>query len=243
MAKKQIQQETDAGTLVVNEIYKSVQGESTFVGLPCVFVRLTACNLRCSYCDSAYAFAEGKKMAIADVLDRVLKFDCPMVEITGGEPLLQSAALPLMSRLCDAGKTVLLETSGERDIRSVDPRVRRIMDLKCPSSGESARNRFENIAELRPTDEVKFVIGTREDYEWAKQQLERWHLSDRCTALFSWVHPLAPAQRDPSLKPVPDHQHPISQRELVEMLLADKLPARFQLQMHKYIWSPDTRGV
>ena len=237
------QHHVEAQTLVINEIYKSLQGESTFAGLPCVFVRLTSCNLRCSYCDSAYAFTEGQKMAIADVLDRVLKFDCPLVEITGGEPLLQSAVLPLMSQLCDAGKTVLLETSGERDIRSVDPRVRRIMDLKCPSSGESARNRYENIANLRPTDEVKLVIGTREDYEWAKEQLERWHLPDRCTILFSWVHPLAPAQREPSLQSVPDGQQPISQRELVEMLLADQLPVRFQLQMHKYIWSPDMRGV
>ena len=228
--------------LVVNEIYKSVQGESTFAGLPCVFVRLTACDLRCSYCDSAYAFKEGTKMAVADVLDRALKFDCPLVEITGGEPLLQSPVLPLMRSLADADKTVLLETSGAHDISAVDPRVRRIMDLKCPSSGEVARNRFENIAHLRATDEVKFVIGTREDYDWAKEQLERWHLADRCTVLFSWVQPLAPHQRDPSLKTPPAGQ-PISQRELVERLLADKLPVRFQLQMHKYIWPAEARGV
>lgn len=227
--------------LIINEIYKSLQGESTFAGLPCVFVRLTACDLRCSYCDSAYSFAEGEKMPLADVLERVLKFNCPLVEITGGEPLLQPAALPLMARLCDAGRTVLLETSGAHDISRVDARVRRIMDLKCPSSGESARNRFENIAQLRVTDEVKFVIGTREDYEWAKAQLDRWRLAQRCTVLFSWVQPLAPHQQDKTLKPATGSR--ISQRELVEAMLADQLPVRFQLQVHKYIWPPDARGV
>src|SRR5881628_2440100 len=145
-----------AESLVVNEIYLSLQGESTFAGLPCVFVRLTACNLRCSYCDTAYAFSEGKKLELADVL----------AEVTGGEPLLQPKSIPLMKQLCDDGFTVLLETSGALDIAPVDPRVRRIMDLKCPSSGERARNRWENLAHLKGTDEIKFVIGTREDYEW-----------------------------------------------------------------------------
>ncbi len=182
-------------------------------------------------------------MSLADVLDRVLKFDCPLIEITGGEPLLQPGVLPLMTQLCDAGKTVLLETSGAHDIGKVDARVHRIMDLKCPSSGESSRNRYENIGELRSTDEVKFVIGTREDYDWAKEQLGCHRLTDRCTVLFSWVQPLAPQQQDKALKSVPAGQHPISQRELVEAMLSDQLSVRFQLQMHKYIWPADARGV
>src|SRR3954468_18563703 len=179
-------------TLVVNEIYCSLQGESTFAGLPCVFVRLTACNLRCSYCDTAYAFSEGKKMPVSEVLQEVFRqsgsyegrkasgMRLPLVELAGGEPLLQPNALPLMQQLCDAGYTVLLETSGAHDISKVDPRVRRIMDLKCPSSGEAARNRIENIAHLKATDEVKFVIATREDYDWAKEQIAQHQLAGIC---------------------------------------------------------------
>src|SRR5579859_6981747 len=161
-------------TLVVNEIYVSLQGESSFAGLPCVFVRLTACNLRCSYCDTAYAFTEGRKMAVEEVRDEAKRLaqkykrrnlpgsqNLPLVELTGGEPLLQPNALPLMQALCDDGFTVLLETSGAHDISKVDSRVRRIMDLKCPSSGELARNRWDNIAHLKATDEIKFVMGTR----------------------------------------------------------------------------------
>lgn len=230
-------------TLVINEIFKSIQGESTRAGLPCVFVRLTACNLRCSYCDTAYAFTEGTRMTLDEIVDRVTKFDCKLVELTGGEPLLQPNSLPLMKRLADLGHAVLLETGGSLDIGPVDSRVVRIMDLKCPSSGECERNRWANIPLLRATDEVKFVIGTREDYDWAKQQLERWNLPNICAVLFSWVHPLATEQQDKSLKPVPPGQHPITMRELVESILADKLPARFQLQMHKYIWDPTTKGV
>jgi 7-carboxy-7-deazaguanine synthase len=248
-----------ADSLVVNEIYSSLQGESAFAGLPCVFIRLTACNLRCSYCDTAYAFTEGKRLAPDEVLARVRELAAPfhsafriphsafehlpLVELTGGEPLLQPAALPLMSALCDDGFTVLLETSGAHDIGPVDPRVRRIMDLKCPSSGERARNRWENIPLLRATDEVKFVIGTREDYEWAKEQLALHQLATICPVLFSWVAPLAPQQQDKSLKPVPAGQTPLGRRELVERIIADALPVRFQLQMHKVIWPPDQRGV
>jgi 7-carboxy-7-deazaguanine synthase len=248
-----------ADSLVVNEIYSSLQGESTFAGLPCVFIRLTACNLRCSYCDTAYAFTEGKRLALGEVLLRVRELAAPfhsafriphstfnrlpLVELTGGEPLLQPAVLPLMRALCDDGFTVLLETSGAHDIGPVDSRVRRIMDLKCPSSGEVARNRWENIPLLRATDEVKFVIGTREDYEWAKEQLARHKLAEVCPVLFSWVAPLAPQQQDKSLKPVPAGQTPLGRRELVERIIADALPVRFQLQMHKVIWPPDQRGV
>jgi 7-carboxy-7-deazaguanine synthase len=235
-------------SLVVNEIYASLQGESTFAGLPCIFVRLTACNLRCSYCDTAYAFAEGARMELGAVLDRVGELARPyrrkpLVELTGGEPLLQRPSLPLMKRLCDEGFTVLVETSGALDISPVDPRVHRIMDFKCPSSGESGRNRTENVAHLKSTDEVKFVIGTAEDYEWAKAQLAQHRLAEICPVLFSWVSPLRDEQRHPSLKKVPEGQHPISRLELVERIVADALPVRFQLQMHKFIWAPEQRGV
>jgi 7-carboxy-7-deazaguanine synthase len=246
-----------AETLVINEIYLSLQGESTFAGLPCVFVRLTACNLRCSYCDSAYAFTEGKKQTLAEVLAEVRRLaepfsnpkseirnpKLPLVELTGGEPLLQKNALPLMTQLCDQGFTVLLETSGAHDISPVDPRVRRIMDLKCPSSGEVERNRWENIAHLKAGDEIKFVIGTIEDYAWARQQIAQRRLDTICPLLVSWVHPLAPEQQEKSLKRVPPGQAPISRLQLVENIIADALPVRFQAQLHKIIWPPEQRGV
>lgn len=240
-----------SATLVVNEVYLSLQGESTFAGLPCVFIRLTACNLRCSYCDTAYAFTEGKKWTVEDVLARVRELAkpyvgsprLPLVELTGGEPLLQPSSLPLMKQLCDEGFTVLIETSGAHDISGIDPRVRRIVDLKCPSSGEVARNRYENIPHLKTTDEVKFVIGTAEDYEWSKQQLAEHQLASRCAILFSWVAPLTPEQRDKSLKPVPAGHTPITRKDLVERIIADALPVRFQVQMHKVIWPPEQRGV
>jgi 7-carboxy-7-deazaguanine synthase len=244
-------------TLNVNEIYLSLQGESTFAGLPCIFVRLTACNLRCSYCDSAYAFTEGKKQSLADIrteIDRLAKpfsnsshvthhTSLPLVELTGGEPLLQKNALPLMAQLCDDGYTVLLETSGAHDISAVDPRVRRIMDLKCPSSGEVERNRWENLAHLKNTDEIKFVIGTVEDYAWVKDQIGRHKLASVSPVLISWVHPLAPEQQDKSLKKVPAGQIPITRLDLVERIIADALPVRFQAQLHKIIWPPEQRGV
>jgi 7-carboxy-7-deazaguanine synthase len=247
-------------TLVVNEIYLSLQGESTFAGLPCIFVRLTACNLRCSYCDTAYAFTEGKKMTLIDALAEVQRLSktfppaqvsasaghrlrLPLVELTGGEPLLQPNALHLMRQLCDEGFTVLVETSGALDIAPVDSRVHRIMDLKCPSSGEVDRNRWENIAHLKATDEIKFVVGTVEDYEWTKAQIAQYHLAAICPLLLSWVAPLSPAQQDKSLKKVPPGQTPLSRRDLSERIIADALPVRFQVQMHKVIWSPDERGV
>jgi 7-carboxy-7-deazaguanine synthase len=255
--------------LVVNEVYLSLQGESTFAGLPCVFVRLTACNLRCSYCDTAYAFTEGKKWALHDVVARVRELSAtfanadakrgtrsekplpphisghrlPLVELTGGEPLLQPDALPLMKQLCDDGFTVLIETSGAHDIAPIDPRVCRIMDLKCPSSGEVARNRWENIPHLKATDEVKFVIGTVEDYEWATEQIATHNLVSICPVLFSWVAPLTSGQQDKSLKKVSTGQTPLTRRELAERIIADALPVRFQVQMHKVIWPPERRGV
>ena len=244
-------------TLVVNEVYLSLQGESTFAGLPCVFVRLTACNLRCSYCDTAYAFTEGKKRELSEVRADVLRlakqypdfrlqtsdFRLPLVELTGGEPLLQPNALVLMKQLCDDGFTVLIETSGALDISKVDPRVRRIMDLKCPASGEVERNRFENIPHLKATDEIKFVISTVEDYEWAKQQIAAHKIDTICPLLMSWVHPLRPEQQDKSLKRVPDGLTPITRKDLVERIVADALPVRFQAQLHKIIWPPEQRGV
>jgi 7-carboxy-7-deazaguanine synthase len=212
-------------TLVVNEIYKSIQGESSWVGLPCVFVRLTACDLRCTWCDTAYAFYEGHRVSLDEIVDRVVKLDCPLVEITGGEPLLQAGVLPLMTRLCDLGKRVLIETSGAHDISGIDPRVVRIMDLKCPGSGEVARNLYANIAHLRAQDEVKFVIADRADYEWAREKLREHELSARCNVLFSPVWGRLDPQR------------------LVGWILEDKLPVRFQLQLHKLIWDPKQRGV
>lgn len=248
-----------ADTLVLNEIYLSLQGESTFAGLPCVFVRLTACNLRCSYCDTAYAFTEGRKSALDEVEAEVRRLAAPfagtatvisgveaklpLVELTGGEPLLQPNSLPLMRALCDAGFTVLLETSGALDISGVDPRVRRIMDLKCPSSGEAARNRWENLYHLKGTDEIKFVIGTREDYDWARGQIVEHRLASVCPLLVSWVHPLRPEQQDPALKQVPPGQTPLSRQDLAERIIADALPVRFQAQLHKVIWPAEPRGV
>lgn len=213
-------------TLTVNEIYHSIQGESTWAGRPCVFVRLTFCDLRCNYCDTEYAFYEGKKMALQEIVDRVESFGSELVEITGGEPLLQKNVLPLMSILCDAGHTLLLETSGAHDIALVDTRVHRIMDLKVPGSGEVEKNLWSNIDHLRPRDEVKFVIGSREDYEWSRDKVQRFDLPARCHAvLFSPIF----GRIDP--------------REIVEWILADRLNVRFQLQMHKFIWSPTQRGV
>jgi 7-carboxy-7-deazaguanine synthase len=254
-------------TLAVNEIYLSLQGESTFAGLPCIFIRLTACDLRCSYCDTAYAFTEGKKMSLEEIHAEVLRLakpflkvqlpgaaqrsadgstrnpQLPLVELTGGEPLLQKHSLPLMKQLCDDGFTVLLETSGAHDIAPVDPRVRRIMDLKCPGSGEAERNRWENLKHLKATDEIKFVVGTAEDYAWARRQIAEHRLHLVCPLLISWVHPLAPGQQDPSLKKVPAGHTPISRRELVEKIIADALPVRFQVQMHKIIWPAEQKGV
>ena len=212
--------------LTINEIYHSVQGESTWAGAPCVFVRLTFCDLRCNYCDTEHAFYEGNKCSLGEILNAVATYRCPLVEITGGEPLLQKNVLPLMSMLCDSGYTVLLETSGAHDISKVDSRVHRIMDLKTPGSGEMDKNLWSNIEHLTGRDEVKFVMGSREDYEWSRDQVQRYELPSRCGAvLFSPIF----GRSDP--------------REIVEWILADKVDVRFQLQMHKFIWRPTQRGV
>jgi len=213
-------------TLTVNEIYHSIQGESTWAGWPCVFVRLTFCDLRCNYCDTEYAFYEGSKRTLDEILHTVATYSCPLVEITGGEPLLQKNVLPLMSMLCDSDYTVLLETSGAHDISKVDPRVHRVVDLKTPGSGEVDKNVWSNIDHLNAGDEVKFVMGSREDYEWSRDKVQRHELPSRCRAvLFAPIF----GRIDP--------------RQIVEWILADKLNVRFQLQMHKFIWSPTQRGV
>jgi 7-carboxy-7-deazaguanine synthase len=211
--------------LVVNEIYASIQGESSYAGLPCVFVRLTGCNLRCSWCDSEFSFYEGTRKVLDDVVADVERFGIPLVEVTGGEPLLQPGVHPLMARLADRGLRVLIETSGSIDISGVDPRVVRIVDVKCPASGEVESNRWENLAHLRPADELKFVIADRADYEPARAQLRTRDLATRCTGLFG---------------PVWGRMEP---KTLVEWILEDRLRVRFQVQLHKYVWSPDERGV
>lgn len=212
-------------TLVINEIFYSIQGESSWAGLPCVFVRLTGCHLRCGYCDTEYAFYDGRRQTLDEIIDQVDRHGGNLVEITGGEPLLQPNVHPLMSRLCDAGSTVLLETSGCIAVDKVDPRVIKIMDFKTPSSGEVLRNVYDNVDHLSPNDEVKFVIGDRADYDWAKDLIEKFELTKRCKLLISPVF----GQLDP--------------QSLAEWILADRLPVRYQTQLHKIIWSPETRGV
>lgn len=213
-------------TLVIHEIYRSIQGESSFAGLPCTFIRLTGCNLRCSWCDTPQAFHGGTRLSREAVLDQAMALGTQLVELTGGEPLLQPQARPLMKDLCEAGKTVLLETSGERDISDIDPRVVRIMDLKAPGSGESARNRWQNLPLLTKNDEVKFVLLDRADYAWAREIIlgEKLHEKVR-DVLLSAVH------------------GKLETKQLVEWTLDDQLPVRVQVQMHKYIWGADAQGV
>jgi 7-carboxy-7-deazaguanine synthase len=212
--------------LKVNEIYFSIQGESSKTGLPCVFVRLTYCNLRCSYCDTEYAFYEGKDLSVNEIISEVKRYQCKLVEITGGEPLVQmDECLELMKILCDEGFEVMIETGGSLPIKDIDKRVMIIMDLKCPSSGMLKKNLYENINYLKQTDEVKFVIGDREDYEWSKEQLTKYSLTEKCNVLFSVVF---------------DKLDPVT---LVNWIVEDNLNVRFQLQMHKYIWHPQTKGV
>jgi 7-carboxy-7-deazaguanine synthase len=212
--------------LTINEIFYSIQGESTYAGRPCVFVRLTGCDLRCSWCDTPYAFTEGRKQSVEQVLAEVDRAECPLVEVTGGEPLLQDDVYPLMQSLLDRGKTVLLETGGHRSTARVPGPVVTILDVKCPGSGEAPRNDWSNLERLRPHDEVKFVVQDRADYEYARDVIARFRLA----ALAAAVH----------LSPVHGVLNP---RELSSWALHDRLPARVQLQLHKYIWEPGTRGV
>jgi 7-carboxy-7-deazaguanine synthase len=212
--------------ITVNEIFHSIQGESTYAGRPCVFVRLTACDLRCTWCDTPYAFHEGRKHEVSAVLDRIGEYNCDLVEVTGGEPLLQEAVYSLMDGLLERGKTVLIETGGHRSTERVPAQVVTILDVKCPGSGEADKMDWSNLERLRSHDEVKFVIADRADYDYARDVIDRYRLAERAAA----IH----------LSPVHGVLHP---RTLSEWVLADGLPARVQLQLHKYIWDPATPGV
>jgi 7-carboxy-7-deazaguanine synthase len=209
----------------VTEIFHSIQGESTYAGLPCTFVRLTGCPLRCTWCDSEYTFHGGTDLSLNEVMERVRAYDCRLVEVTGGEPLHQPEAFPLIYALCEDGCTVLVETSGAIDVSPVDPRAHIILDVKCPGSGMMDRMDWKNLDRLTAKDEVKFVLKDRIDYEWACSILTQYDLTHRCAILFSPVF------------------GKLDLRQLADWMLADKLSVRFQMQVHKYIWDPSMRGV
>jgi len=209
----------------ITEIFHSIQGESSHVGQPCVFVRLTGCPLRCTWCDTEYAFYGGQDCSVDEVLARVDSFGCRLVEVTGGEPLAQPEAIQFIAKLCDAGYRVLIETSGAIDIAAVDQRAHVILDVKCPGSGMTDHMHWPNLGKLTQKDEAKFVVSGRQDYDWAREVIARYELAQRCSVLLSPVFG--------SLEP----------RQLAEWVLADRLPVRFQLQIHKFIWAPDMRGV
>lgn len=211
--------------LKVNEIFYSIQGESTLAGSPCIFVRLTGCNLRCSYCDTTYAFEEGEELHINDILKEIKKFNCKVIEITGGEPLMQAESLDLMRVLADNDYFVMIETNGSKDLSGIDKRVKIIMDIKCPSGGMEMYNNFNNIKMLKDSDEVKFIIADRNDYNWAKSILGKYNLTDLLTVLFSCSF------------------NTITPAELAGWILEDNLKVRLHLQMHKIIWNPEQRGV
>jgi 7-carboxy-7-deazaguanine synthase len=216
----------DDQALIINEIFYSIQGESSRAGEPCVFVRLTGCGLRCVWCDTEYSFYEGVPMTIDEVMDRVATYNCKFVEITGGEPLEQALVFPLMTKLCDEKHVVFVETGGHIDISTIDKRVHRIVDLKCPGSGMEKRNLYRNMDLLTSNDEIKFVIANENDYEWAKQKVKEYDLATRCgSVLFSPVFGV------------------LENITLSNWILRDHLPVRFQVQLHKYIWEPQTRGV
>ena len=209
----------------INEIYLSVQGESTRTGLPCIFIRLTGCNLRCSWCDTAYAFHEGKNMSIDEILQKVANFKIPLVEITGGEPLMQDNVYTLMRRLIEKGYKVMLETGGSISLERVPKDVIKIMDLKCPGSGEQEKNNLDNLKLLLPHDEVKFVILDKKDYEWSRDIIKRYKINETARILMS---------------PVFDK---LELKEIVKWILEDRLPVRLQTQLHKIIWDKNTIGV
>lgn len=211
--------------LAVNEIFFSVQGESTHTGLPCVFVRLTGCNLRCVWCDTAYAFHEGKLMSLGEILDAVRAFPCRRVEVTGGEPLIQAGVPDLLRALCDENYQTLLETGGSLDISTVDPRVHRIVDIKCPGSGMADRNLWSNIQHLKSGDEVKFVVRDHADFDWACGVIQRHRLAERCSVLISGVFGEVPLA------------------DLARWILESGIDSRLQIQLHKIIWEPSLRGV
>ena len=211
--------------LKVNEIYCSIQGESSFAGLPCVFIRLTYCNLRCNYCDSEYAFYEGSEMSIEGIVDKVLAYKTDLVELTGGEPLFQEESSKLIEVLCDKRLNVLIETSGSISIENIDKRATLIMDLKCPSSLMMKKNLYSNLEFIKSTDEIKFVLADRGDYDWMKQIISEYALDLKTNILVSCVF------------------NKVDPKQVVEWILEDKLQVRFQLQLHKYIWNPELKGV
>ena len=211
--------------LKINEIYYSVQGESTHAGRPCIFIRLTYCNLRCSYCDTEYAFYDGKDMEITDIISEIKRWDCNLVEVTGGEPLFQDECIDLLNELVNSNYEVMLETGGSLSISDVPKKVVKIVDFKCPSSGMVKKNLWSIVDDLQAHDEVKFVIGNREDFDWAKDRITEYSLDKICTLLFSPTF----GEIDP--------------QQIVEWILAENLPVRMQLQMHKMIWSPEEKGV
>jgi len=211
--------------LEVTEIYKSVQGESTYMGLPCIFIRLTGCNLRCVWCDTTHAFHDGEKLSIHQIIDKVKSYDIKLVEITGGEPLLQKEVFPLMESLLKNEFKVMLETSGSLAINNVPAKVIKIIDLKCPGSGEENKNLWENLNHLTPTDEIKFVIADKADYEWSKKVLQDYELDKKVSVLFSPVF------------------EKLKLKDLTEWILEDNLPVRLHTQLHKYIWDQKTIGV
>ena len=212
-------------SLKINEIYYSVQGESTHSGCPCIFIRLTYCNLRCSYCDTEYAFYDGKDMEITDIMSEIKRWDCNLVEVTGGEPLFQDECIDLLNELVNSNYEVMLETGGSLSISDVPKKVVKIVDFKCPSSGMVKKNLWSIVDDLQAHDEVKFVIGNREDFDWAKDRITEYSLDKICTLLFSPTF----GEIDP--------------QQIVEWILADNLPVRMQMQMHKMIWSPEEKGV
>jgi len=214
-------QRIDSDRLKITEIFLSLQGESNSAGFPTVFVRLTGCPLRCQYCDTEYAFHGGEWMGLEGVVDKVTSFQVGYVTVTGGEPLAQKSCHALLQKLCDKGFLVSLETSGALDVSAVDPRVVKVMDLKTPGSGECDRNRYENIEYLQPTDQVKFVLCDRNDYQWAREQMKKYDLASRCEVLLS-----------------PSHKQ-LDARELADWVVGDKLPVRFQIQLHKYLWGDE----
>ena len=210
--------------LKINEIFYSIQGESSFSGMPCIFIRLTYCNLRCSYCDTEYSFYEGRDMSINQIIKEIKQYKCNLVEVTGGEPLMQDGCIELMQTLLDNNYNVMLETGGSLAVNKVPKEVIKIIDFKCPSSNMEKKNDWSIIKNLNKNDEVKFVIGNKEDYEWSKKKINEYNLNNN-TILFSPVHDV------------------LNSKTLSEWILKDNLNVRFQVQLHKYIWSPETKGV
>ena len=211
--------------LKINEIYYSIQGESSYMGKPCIFIRLTYCNLRCTYCDSEYTFHEGNDMSIDDIIDKIKKYSCKLVEVTGGEPLFQKNCINLLKKLVDLKYDVLLETSGSLSIENVPKEVVNIIDFKCPSSNMKKKNYWENIQFIKPEDEIKFVIGNKEDYDWAKEKINKYNLIDTCTVLMSHIY------------------KKIEPKTITKWILEDSLDVRFQIQLHKEIWEDKEKGV